>query len=158
MTAMRKILVLQLIFVSLACDEPTIPAEPASADLKVEIRTLDGLGQESLVFTQSEAITIELSITNLASDEKTLMSPSTNTTVFKLKNEGGDVVWDTEGAVAGAMFTNIVIGANDTHTAIYSWHQEIDRDGNTTAIGDYILEGSFIGARGNVATTNISIE
>ena len=152
---MRNSLILPLVIILLACSDSNNLAAP---ELQVEIRTLDKFDQESQVFIQGEEVTIELSVTNLTDSKKTLWSLTTQTFDLQLKTEMGEIVdfWAL-GPLFGQGSTAITLGGNETHIVTTSWAQTADLDGNLVAIGDYVLEGWFIGAPEEVATISISI-
>jgi hypothetical protein len=151
---MRRIQILPLIIILLACNSSDSPPGP---ELSVEIRTLDKFDQESQAFTQGEKITIEFSITNRTSEEKRITSNTTQTVGYLIKDERGDIVLDRSSMLAGQMFTSIVLNAGETEIVRLNWDQTIDRDGNLIGIGNYAIEGWFRGSGSEPAAIDISI-
>jgi hypothetical protein len=150
----RKILILPLLVILFACSNDS--ATPPTPELSVNISTLDKFEQPSQEFIQGERITIEFSITNLTFEEKKIGSSNTVWTRYVVKNESGDIVYESS-MFGGATFTSFVLSAGESRTVPNHWDQVIDRDGNLIAVGDYVLEGWFIGAPEVIATTGISI-
>jgi hypothetical protein len=172
----QKILILPLLGVLLACNDSASPPAP---EFSVDIRTLDKFDQESQEFAQGEEINIELSITNLTSDDKSFMVgfPEAD---LNLIDDTGEIVWTwSNGKLDLLLIFGIQLKANETRTRKFDWNQAINtgtggNEGITTvgneaittggdlvvarvAVGNYVLEGWFVWAPEEIASTTISI-
>ena len=159
MNVIRKLFILLPLFLLVACTDSNSPTAviPPEAEFQIKIRTLDKFDQETQVFVQGEKITIELSITNLTDAEKLLRMGTGQIFDFQLINKSSEIVWDWSfHRVFTQAFHDIIVPGNETETRTEFWDQIVN-DGNMPAIGDYTLEGWFVGAREEIATIDISI-
>jgi hypothetical protein len=155
MKRLQQLVALLLIASLAACGDSD---NPVPGDLQIEIRMLDKFGLPSHAFVQGEEITLELTITNLTTEEQPFSTADGQVFDFQITNRANEIewFWSFNRAFTQAV-RYAVLNASEVQTITTTWDQTVDVDKNTILMGDYLLEGWFIGAPDVIATTTVSI-
>ena len=120
-------------------DDVLAPFQPT---LTADLRLLDSTGRARIEFDQGEAITFELSVTNLTSYDQTTSFASAKVYDFSVQGPSGDWVWRwSRDRGFAAVITELHFAPHETRVFTEVWDQ-MDDAGKPVGLGDYTALGS----------------
>jgi len=113
---------------------------------EVSIILIDQFGQSANTFTQGEVIRFELRLKNISPEPIQLQFGSPAISDFYIRDQSNITVWTDVGRPTVLIAVEFTLQPGEVLEGWgEDWNQRLSRDDSLIDLGDYIVEGQFVG-------------